>query len=325
LTLIEVLAAIFIMGIGTLAILVLFPLGALSMARALKDDRCATLAINSDALCWATNLRNDAAISGRLRNPPAGNLAGGIAIQPPDPLQEGYPVFIDPYFTVTPGAGPCIGGTDAGGNPRTAIVRVAPSFVPDQAACERWFNLTDDLTFTNTGLPAVSGPDPVRQGRYTYAYMLRQQQSQDPASANCTVIVYSGRLVNLPQPEPLIFDQTHGGPEPRFSALPNKGDTEINITWAAGQEPPGISRNGWIYDVTYRPLLPRNGPRSGVHGEFYRVVEATLTGNTMRIQIDPPLRHNYVNPVVGFPPIPAGPRFAILEHAVEVFDRGTSR
>ncbi len=40
-TLMEVLIAMFIMAIGMLALLALFPVGAVSMAQALKDDRCA--------------------------------------------------------------------------------------------------------------------------------------------------------------------------------------------------------------------------------------------------------------------------------------------
>ena len=43
-TLLEVLIAIFVMGIGLLALLVLFPLGALTMAQAIRDDRCAQAA-----------------------------------------------------------------------------------------------------------------------------------------------------------------------------------------------------------------------------------------------------------------------------------------
>jgi hypothetical protein len=39
-----VLAAIFIMGVGLLALLVLFPLGALEMAQVIKDDRAAQAA-----------------------------------------------------------------------------------------------------------------------------------------------------------------------------------------------------------------------------------------------------------------------------------------
>ena len=43
-TLVELLAALMAAGIGLLAILVIFPLGALQLARALKDDRTAAVA-----------------------------------------------------------------------------------------------------------------------------------------------------------------------------------------------------------------------------------------------------------------------------------------
>ncbi len=49
-TLLEVLVAIFVMAIGLLALLTLFPLGAMQMAQAIKDDRCAQQATQADAL-----------------------------------------------------------------------------------------------------------------------------------------------------------------------------------------------------------------------------------------------------------------------------------
>jgi len=49
-TLLEVLAAIVIVGVGMMALLVLFPLGALSMARAVQDDRAANIARDSVTL-----------------------------------------------------------------------------------------------------------------------------------------------------------------------------------------------------------------------------------------------------------------------------------
>ena len=48
-TLVEVLVAIFITGVGMLALLTLFPLGALDMARAIKDDRTAAVAKRAQA------------------------------------------------------------------------------------------------------------------------------------------------------------------------------------------------------------------------------------------------------------------------------------
>ena len=52
-TLIEVLVAIFVTGIGLLALLTLFPLGALDMAQAVKDDRAAAVAASAEALSEA--------------------------------------------------------------------------------------------------------------------------------------------------------------------------------------------------------------------------------------------------------------------------------
>lgn len=51
--LLEVLVAIFVMGVGLLALLTLFPLGALEMARAIEDDRTAAVAADAVALSEA--------------------------------------------------------------------------------------------------------------------------------------------------------------------------------------------------------------------------------------------------------------------------------
>src|SRR5437879_2466574 len=54
-TLTEVLVAIFIMAIGLLALLTLFPLGALSMAQAIKDGRTAQSSRNAFAIAEGYN------------------------------------------------------------------------------------------------------------------------------------------------------------------------------------------------------------------------------------------------------------------------------
>jgi hypothetical protein len=58
-TLTEVLVAIFVMAIGLLALLTLFPLGALSMAQAIKDGRTAQSSKNAFAIAEAANIHND--------------------------------------------------------------------------------------------------------------------------------------------------------------------------------------------------------------------------------------------------------------------------
>src|SRR5262245_45769949 len=52
-TLTEVLVAIFVCGLGLMALMTLFPLGAMNMAQALKDDRCGHCAGNGAAILRA--------------------------------------------------------------------------------------------------------------------------------------------------------------------------------------------------------------------------------------------------------------------------------
>jgi hypothetical protein len=94
-TLLEALIAIFVMGVGLLSLLVLFPLGALSMAEANKNSRTAQAAQNATAVAEATNVRHDAL-------PPLANVNPVFQAppnSPPAPVQ--FPphvldVFINP-------------------------------------------------------------------------------------------------------------------------------------------------------------------------------------------------------------------------------------
>src|SRR5438132_5093361 len=87
-TLLEVLTAIFIMGVGLLAILTLFPLGALSMARGVRDDRAATIGGNVASWANAVDLRNDQTVASYLGPSPPGIAAPFAA---PTADGPGYP------------------------------------------------------------------------------------------------------------------------------------------------------------------------------------------------------------------------------------------
>src|SRR5437879_6957238 len=89
-TLTEVLVAIFVMAIGLLALLTLFPLGALSMAQAIKDNRTAHSGRNAFAIAEALNIHNDPLV-----------LNNGLA--PGPGISTTY--FLNPYPTITPVAG----------------------------------------------------------------------------------------------------------------------------------------------------------------------------------------------------------------------------
>ena len=187
-TLIEVLVAIFIMAIGLLAILTLFPLGALRMAEALQDDRDAASASTGANVCDAFNLRNgpDPNYYNPNPTPPAVpvNYYLGLGFPAawglPQAAQNGsgYPVYIDPWG-VSIGSGPV-------GN---VIPRVVPSTIPGYTTAstpsvqQRYFTLLDDLTFFSNGAPDTSNGSIQRFGRYTWAYLLHRSQPASPTSS----------------------------------------------------------------------------------------------------------------------------------------------
>jgi hypothetical protein len=122
-TLVEVLVAMFVMAIGMVTLLALFPLGVLSMAQAIKDDRCALAAGNAAAIESAWDFRHGApflsgASPGTLNYAPyynpttsaywaqdpnnaTGNPNATVPPGAPSPLPKvpsgsGYPLYFDP-------------------------------------------------------------------------------------------------------------------------------------------------------------------------------------------------------------------------------------
>jgi hypothetical protein len=303
-TLIEVLVALFVTAVGTLALLVLFPLGALNMARALKDDRAGTLAANAHAMAAARDLDLDPSVRQWLAATPPPGPPTWLA---PDPGGPGYPALIDPYFV--------LGGlaTDLGAVPgqTPGIRRLIPDYIRNDPAgpalaTDRWFSLLDDTTFRADGRPKLiaGGSQLERQGYYTLSYLIRRQKTALPASAELTVIVYSGRPVTVPQPEQ-VYAVT-----PRASA----GARDFVLTWTAPQGPPALRRGGWLMDVSYEKVT-RNGVQYGfLHGDCYRVTDATLLGATMRVEVQDPVPPGRGNGSVR--------NMVVLGGAVEVFQRG---
>ncbi len=106
LSLTEVLVALFIMGIGCIAILTLFPLGALNMAQAFRDDRCTQAAYQADA--FLRSYVRTARDTGRLNkgtekfvdsltDPDPGATRSAINYMPAvGGGMPSYPVFVDP-------------------------------------------------------------------------------------------------------------------------------------------------------------------------------------------------------------------------------------
>ncbi len=317
-TLVEVLVAIFIMAIGLMTLLTLFPLGALSMSQAIKDTRTGHAAANAAALGEALNIRSRVLYNGTtpmsvdldpFRNPTPGvlpNLGNTANYSGPS-----YPVLVDPagfFLTQSPLA------NLADGIPRRTIF--AP---PNVAAINRLFVLQDDMNFLNdgtyAGLPCAQGAPAgsvQREGRYSWSYLVRWPRATDWTQAtdaiskkpyisglvtDLTVIVYNGRPAQLPLAEVAI---------PNVTLDP----TSTQVTLPNGVKP-DIRKGSWVLDATlYKPSGNQKTPEP--HGFFYRVVGVTDNGNSLTLELQD-------KPKLGA----AGYGVLVfMENVVEVFEKG---
>ncbi len=303
-TLLEVLVAIFIMAIGLLAILTLFPLGAMRMGEALQNDRTAAAASAAANTCDGFGIRTDPG----FYNPPNLNyfMAPPVpGLQPAASNGSGYPLYIDPYGLANGSpatlAGnttmiPRLGNPAAGGN-----ITVYPGYTSAQALANRYFTLPDDVTFLDNGQPDQSNSSIQRASRYTWAYLLRRSQPASlSSSVDLTVVVYAARATAVP------------GGETTFQASGTVGDTNVQVTIPAGQTP-NISRGGWILDAS-TDADPTTGVFLGVHGLFYRVVSVSQpNAATMNLELQVPLVST-VSPLT---------QITVMDNVADVFSRGT--
>lgn len=295
-TLVEVLVAIFIMGVGLLAILVLFPVGALKMAQAIRDDRAAHAGHQAAAVANMWDLRHNQAVETILDQVPGG-------WPPPLAHTPSYPVVIDPFGGALLSA-PL--GARAGATP--GLLRVVPAQgngvgqipVPanNASAGDRWFTLNDDLNFNADGTPfGTPGVSVQRYGSYTWAYLARRPQHGNKSTVDLSVIVYKGRPVLTPNNEPT------------FAVTGAKDDTALTVTVTAGSEPE-IRTGGWLLDTTAIPAIFNGVQVRTVAALAYQVTDIQKAGTTWTVRVEPPLRNN-VDTV------------AFLENAIAVFEKGT--
>ncbi len=323
-TLIEVLVAIFVMAIGLLALLTLFPLGALSMAQAIKDDRTAQAAASAEAIALVRGFRNDPRLfiaGDQFVNPsPPGTTPGQV----PAALADGpsYPIYIDPIGTqsfVSP-FNSWVGGR-APGIPRFTVNFLAsPPLAPTVARQQtlQWFTLLDDITFYPQGVAGgqnlrVAGAEIVpaagqslvvlREGRYSWAYLVRRPRSSVPSVVELTIVVYSQRPLNVTSSLVPSGETTYAA-----QVIPNTTNA-ITLTPIPGQEKPVVRKGDWILDASISPNQAQILLHGPVHGYFYRVVDVTDVAGGVALELQTNLKAD-VNRVV------------VMEGVVEVFEKG---
>jgi hypothetical protein len=336
--LVEVLVAIFVMGIGCLAILAMFPLGAMNMARSIKDDRCGHAGANARAIAIGHNINFDGNIEAFnattervFFDNPTGTLGGGGG-RFEDAPQDGqsYPLFIDPIGSASYTAGApqlWMAGRQATAAPTTYALmrRLTLSFISPTAKAATattpfvppttllWCTLLDDIAFDTNGIPSAAGGSVERAGKYSWAWLLRRPKTGVKTSCDMTIVVYEQRSLSTGvrgAVKEFDFAATWSAARPNV----------VTLQWPAGTAPPQVREGGWILDATpvFKPGTNPPKHTSQGHAKFYRVVSVgDLAGNTVEIELDKSVQN-----AADFTLNPA--RFVVLEGVVEVFECGTT-
>lgn len=324
-TLVEVLVAIFVMALGMMALLTLFPLGALRMAQAIQDDRTAACAANADAIATIKSLRSDKTVvyeptgvpatpladvfASDLLAPPFSNGAGGV---PPDPNGPSNPVLVDPAI-YTSAAGNSFqkwaGGTQG------LVPRRTTSFISSLTDQYRWFSFLDDYEFERVGTTRLPGEVafPVsRDLRYSWAYVLQRPKTSEPSVVDMAVLVFKSRAISA---TPREFVYTTAGP---VQQLFDTAASVVRIDYSTVGEMP-LRPGDWIMDAS----VAINGGKRISHAFFYRVVGVTEVSDTqVDVEVQTPFR-GFAAPF----PQPAPGVFQgtviVFDGLVDVFERRT--
>jgi hypothetical protein len=383
-TLTEVLISIFVLSIGLMALLSLFPIGAAQMAQALKDQRtaeCAFIAGSQGRILWretCNDTKPNSPGNATFRDPspdvpassqrfayamelPNFNHRGGGTARPyalpvtvapqdiipialpdmdkipddTDKARSSYPVFVDPigweanYKANATARMLWVGYPMVGSTPGTPVappehgkrglIPRRPLYVknPDPTSAAQWialgssdpnnntlnrtqrvlsrFSLLDDLTFDSDGLPLKANGMIERQGRYTWSYLFRRPNHKNRDIVEMTVVVYSGRSVDVPSPEEQFVTEIITDPR------------VVRINYA-GRAKPALRRGSWILDATIFNNIGDKDPQ----GQFYRVTNVDdSVPNILTIDLQTQL--------IGTTPRRS---IVVMENVVEVFPKG---
>lgn len=186
------------------------------------------------------------------------------------------------------------------------------------------FSLLDDLGFNVDGTPDRDGrPDTFlhedkdkaspnyeplgtvrRDGRYSWSYLFRRQNNvaKNRSNVEMTVVVYSGRSVDVPSPEE------------QYLAVGNGRQLVINMNDPQHLSPvrkpkPAVRRGSWVLDATIFNIDGTPQPQ----GYFYRVTNVDDSDPTLiKFDLQQDLAFpNVLNRVI-----------VVMENVVEVFPKG---
>jgi hypothetical protein len=276
LTLTEALVGMFLAAIGLIALLTLFPLGALQMGQALKDDRCTQAALQADGFMrwhWRKMLENNSTNEEYYTA-----LTNGDGATAATAGQPSYPVFVDPIgWCARTGTAQrrIVNRTQL---PRRNLSNLAatPALLTSTKAF-RICTLLDDLTFDETKPGEVKSPVE-RVGRYNWLAVLQRPEQSMQRQANLTVVVFDTRA---PGYAPSSAEQEFTN----VSWVP--GTTNLTLSYT-GQRP-AIFKGRWIMDAT----TTISNSAQVRHAKFYRVVSVNdETAGQLVLELQTPITRN---------------------------------
>jgi len=319
----EVLVALFILTLGVIGILTMFPLGAAQMARAVRDDRSALAAVSADGYMrwyWQTY-----AVTNQEPNFTPGTpnclfdnpafFGGPLSSLPPlsqnvnaqnifaKAGQMSYPVVVDPM-------GWAAGRQNFfGESPFTQIPRCTLNWIQTQPPVNgllqqshlgtyalRACSLTDSLGYNDNGTPSQD-----LEMRYNWLWILQRPQFINESStsinnlytANMTVVVFDRRPFLYPPPSVTGFETVISG------VSMTSGLTSVTINYGTAQQALDLVPGSWLMDATITPANPPAIPRPIRQANFYRVVSVVQVSSTqMNLELQTP-----ISAPTGYPPM----------------------
>lgn len=308
-TLVESLVAMFIAALAMIALMALFPLGALQMGQALKDSRCADTAINAESLMrthWQAN----------VVEPPAGSQDPFVVSFGAYPDQPSDPVFIDPIGRQSTVAN--IANLPAAFLPSLPtgfqfnLPRQTLSVTPTFGRAYRFCTLLDDMTFDPAGLPVRTSGPVDRAGRYNWTAVLQRPQSTVPTIADVTVLVFDGRAAGFTASNAEV-----AYPNNNSSLSYAVGSTTLVIPFDQNQPKPLLAKGRWVMLTTAGTLdttTTPNTPLTPTRVSFYRAVSVDdSTAGQLTVELATAVKPMHATVAVT--------RAVVFAGLAEVFDR----
>jgi len=301
LSLTEVLVTLFVVAIGLISLMTLFPVGAMQMGQALRDDRIRQTANQADGMTriwWQMEVVErpgmEDAFFTAMDNP-------GGSLPPRAPTDSGpsYPVFLDPigWQARSPATQNWMTGA-TNSLPRRSARPLGNSLQLTARAC----SLMDDITFNPNGTPdttsgTASPGSLVREGAYNWCAVIQRPVNSNRYTADLKICVfhtkglYGGHIPGL--------NQT--GSEAILSGLQlnaaTAGTTQIDVQLPASAL--ALRSGSWILDGSNATVA-----------NFYRIQSITeiVAGSRTILELDTPLKSN-------------ASQIYVIKGLAEVFDR----